>query len=404
MSSKARAMLKNFREKRDSVSKEAPKKSLTFVEEDIQTITTQKKEDAFDPLTFLKKKTMDIKPQNINDLLKINSDKEESFESYDSDEDEDEDKSDDDEEEEEKKENDSDKKHSSFILRFLDNTPTKIIDTYNKNNDDVRNTNDTTSDLFLKNQKNDKNLSKIIEEEKESFCITPRTYRGGETNKTVINKKKPNVSSKNCTFNKTFCFDYNDNKTMNNNNPVSYRKKESTNIPTLSGNKSFVKKNVLQNKNLVKPKLAKAPQSFQSLTIKQKSLRMLKLGKKISECKIENNLNPKRLSVPELTAEQKQKFEERMRKVKNKKMFVSKIKSKRDNISAKIKQLSKKFEHSLTFQNMVDNVISSVQFPEVSIFDEDIGDGYNEDYINNKFLRKVNSKEVLNLIKRVEVK
>ncbi len=148
--------------------------------------------------------------------------------------------------------------------------------------------------------------------------------------------------------------------------------------------------------------LTKMPQSFQVLTIKQKSLRMIKLGKKLNELKQSNNIiMPRKISMPELTEEQKVKFEVRMRKIKKKKMFTSRIKEKRYQISSKVQQLSKKYENDNRMKTIIGNVVSTVEFPEISIFDEDIGN--NDDYYTSKTLKKVNSQEIINLIKKVEI-
>ena len=147
------------------------------------------------------------------------------------------------------------------------------------------------------------------------------------------------------------------------------------------------------------PTLKKGSDSLTNLTIKQKTENLIQLGKKLNEQKTtESNYIPKKMSLGELTEEQKLKFEVRIRKAKKKKMFTSRIKAKGEKISSKIEELAHKYENNLIMQSMIEDVVSKVEMPLMSIMDEDIE---SLDELQSALsMKKVSSEQVLKMIQK----
>lgn len=385
---------KNLNEKNDNVQIGQEIKKENDKNKTVNKEQKEDDEDDIDPLKFDSKPTNEIKPESISALLNIVSDAESSGE----------------EEEEEEEEKKEEEKKTSFIVRFIKNTPTNLKNTPTKEPDNLAPNNNERPEKVMDYRENpgmrprneESNLSKIIEEEK-SVCFTPRTFREGQTSDSQFKSNNPSkipyASSNN---NKTFCLDSKDalNNSLYNSKKFQIPQRTKGSAKNLPSNKSFIKKiNACKiNSKFAKPKLAKAPQSFQSLSIKQRSLNLIKLGKKINETKQQPQAIPRKISMPELTEDQKVKMQVRIRQAKKKKMFTSRITSKRDKISSKIEELRKKYENNLIMKSMIDKIVKTVEFPEVSVFDEDVG---NEEYQNTSTLKKVSSEEILSIIKHV---
>lgn len=371
--SKAKAMLKKLREKKGSGVKTGPYTYLSE-EEKIERKQKQEEENEIDPLDFLSKHSLEIKPKDITELIKTNN------------------KEDDDEKEESEDEKKLEPNRTSFILRFIHNTPSKTPDDNlisNTFTDEIPNTNDTTENLLIDNQIKETNLTKIDEEEKESCCNTSRTYRAND----LLNMSNPvqiHQSSKNIKE---------VNKSLTNEPCQTTRPLKTTNNKHLISNKSYIQKvhPVKKKRKFTQANLVRTPQSFQSLTIKQRSLLLLSSAKKMNEPKQTNKILPKKISMPELTEEQKIKFDLRMRKIKKKKMFTSRITSNKGRIATKIKELCQKYDNNLSLKTMIDDVVTSCEFPELNIIDEDIE---NEGLNSNMPIKKIESKTILNVLKK----